>query len=310
MPMLRLSFSGLCTLAFDPPLQETGTTLTEVTVLLQRLTRARPLSNRVNLQPEVLDQHFPLLEFNLANLRPESTRRADFHCFPDAEGRMTRGVCLLNGEDLTILREGVARQGSPIEFSKKEPVKLDDPSPVEQESLFWLASLEDALPGQAALKPKLLATPPGSNQPILARVRLTEGKLKTRELTDLPFTIGGSRNPSALNRRIATTFELEVYFQNTVAIQMVANRNGRTTSSRLVLASAGGEDVQVGIANIEINRFIGMDPASGPRVEADFEVHLDLLANPPGQGQPRPFLRSTSPGNSSGQGMSGCVPAR
>jgi hypothetical protein len=306
MPTLRLSLSGLCTFVFDPPLQETGATSRKLTILLQRLTRARPLSNRVNLQPEVLDQHFPLLDFNLRDLQ-EGSRKADFHCFPDAAGRMTRGVCLLNGEDLSILVDGVKTEGRPLTFSLAEPANLDNPSPLEQESLFWMAALEDARPG-AALDRRLFETAPGSNQPILARVQVTEGRLKTRELTDLPFTVAGSVGATRLNRRIATAFELEMHFEKTVKIEMVANRNGRTTRSSLVLAPAGGGDLEAGIANMEIDRFIGMDPASGPRVEADFEVYSDLLANPPGRGEPRPFLRQAGAGISSGQGLSGCAP--
>src|SRR4051794_30630734 len=98
---LRVSFSGLCLFDFDPPLSG-GVKPTKANVLLQRLTRARPLSGPANAQPEALDQHFPLLAFNLADWSSKSTRRPDFHCLPDATGRMTKGVCLLNGEDVTL----------------------------------------------------------------------------------------------------------------------------------------------------------------------------------------------------------------
>ncbi|HEV2851557.1 MAG TPA: hypothetical protein VHC97_02020 [Thermoanaerobaculia bacterium] len=310
MSTLRLSFSGLCTFVFDPPLGGDGSARREATVLLQRLTRARALANQVNLQPEVIDQHFPLLEFNLADLQPESTRRADFHCFPDAAGRMTRGVCLLNGEDLTIGAEGRELAGG-LSFSRQAPKDLANPqlSEEEQASLFWMVTLEDAVPGNAALNPKLLGTDPGSNQPILARVKLTEGRLRTRELTDSPYTVAGSKGSSSLNRRVATAFELEVDCGSKVRIRMVSHRNGSKTERALVLAAAGGGDVEVGIANMEIDRYVGLDAAAGPRVEADFEVYSDLLANPPAKGEPRPFLSNVSPGNSSGMGgVSGCVP--
>ena len=104
-PQLRVSFSGLCLFDFNPPLSG-EVKPTNAKVLLQRLTRARPLAQTVNAQPEVLDQHFPLLEFNLADWSPSSTRKADFHCLPDATGKMTKGVCLLNGEDVTIHPDG------------------------------------------------------------------------------------------------------------------------------------------------------------------------------------------------------------
>jgi len=312
--MLRLSFSGLCTFVFDPPLQEADSAVDKVTVLLQRLTRARPLAHQVNLQPEVLDQHFPLLEFNLADRQPESDRKADFHCFPDAEGRMTRGVCLLNGEELAILPDGKEVGRSRVEFSKVPPADPANPllTPQEQESLFWMVTLTDTLGERGVINSKLIDTVPASNQPILAKVLLTQGCLKTRELTDLAYTIGGSDGPSSFNRRVATSFELEVPFNKTVTIRMVANRNGIRTESRLVLKPALGDELQAmqaGIANMEIDRFIGMDPASAPRVEADFEVYADLLEMPIDRGRPRPFLRPAGPGNISAQGQSGCAPA-
>jgi len=311
MPTLRLSFSGLCTFVFDPPLQQAEAAVDRVTVLLQRLTRARPLAHQVNLQPEVLDQHFPLLEFNRADYQPASTRQADFHCFPDAAGEMTKGVCLLNGEELTILPDGQESGRGRVEFSKAPPA---DPassllSREEQESLFWMATLTDTLGTRGVINPKLLDTAPASNQPILAKAVLTQGRLKTRELTDSSYTIGGADGPSSFNRRVATSFELEVPFNNTVTIRMVANRNGIRTVRQLVLKPAFGDVLQAGVANMEIDRFIGMDPASAPRVEADFEVYADLLVRPIDRGQPRPFLRPAGPGNISAQGQSGCAPA-
>ena len=111
-PQLRISFSGLCLFDFNRRLSE-ETKPTQAQVLLQRLTRARSLSRVVNGQTEVLDQHFPLLDFNLANWSPASTRMANFHYLPDASGRMTRGACLLNGEDLTIHPDGNLEPASP-----------------------------------------------------------------------------------------------------------------------------------------------------------------------------------------------------
>ena len=321
MPTLRLSFSGLCTFVFDPPLDpfvfESGpklpdAALTEATVLLQRLTRSRLLSNQVNLQNEVLDQHFPLLEFNLSDYQADSTRSPNFHCSPavDADGRtkneMTRGVCLLNGEELTITGDGEALD--PLRFARLKPAKPADPQVSEEErkSLFWMATLDDAVPG-AALNPTLLATSPASNQPILAKVHLTKGRLTTRELTDFAYTLATSGGTSNLNRRVATSFELEMEFQEKVTFNMVANRKGKTTNEQLVLAPKYGDTVQVGIVNMEIDRFIGLDPTTAPRVQADFEVYFDLLQEPIAQ---RPFLQLAARDNSSTQGgISSCAPS-
>lgn len=314
MPTLRMSFSGLCTFVFDPPLDPSifeespagDANLKKATVLLQRLTRARALANQVNLRSEVLDQHFPLLEFNRKDWQPKSTRKADFHCFPDAEGEMTKGVCLLKGEELTIVSDRPS--DSSLAFSRLKP--KDPANPVlgldEETSLFWMATLEDALPGRAMLNPRLLDTPAGSNQPILAKVQFDQGFLKTRELTDLPFNLGPSGPNSSFPRRVAIAFDLEVPFKEEVTVNMLSLNSD--VPRRLVLKSQ--KDVEVGIANMEIDRYIGIDPTTGPHVAADFEVYFDLLQRPIAQDQSRPFLQLAARGGSSGQGgVSSCAPA-
>lgn len=309
MSMLRLSFSGLCTFVFDPPLSKTSGTLPKkATVLLQRLTRARALRNQSNLKPEVLDQHFPLLEFDLKDWSPESTRVADFHCLPDATGRMTKGVCVLNGEDLKISLDGRGMKPGALQLSTARPLDPSAPvlSPADQETLWWMATFGEAFPDRA-LNPVLWNTAPGSNQPVLARIELTEGRLKTRELTDFVYTLVGSQN-TGFSQRVAVSFDLEVDFGSKVIFEMTANRNGRTATSALVLTPKDGAVLEIGISNMEIDQYIGLDPASGPRVEADHEVYTDLVTPPLPAGQPRPFLRQASPGNFSGMGVSSCAP--
>ncbi len=309
MSMLRLSFSGLCTFVFDPPLSKTAGTLPKkATVLLQRLTRARALRNQSNLKPEVLDQHFPLLEFDLKDWSPESTRLADFHCFPDAAGRMTKGVCVLNGEDLKISLDGRGMKPDALQLSTARPL---DPSaavlsPADQETLWWMATFGEAFPDRT-LNPVFRNTTPGSNQPVLARVELTEGRLKTRELTDFAYTMAGSQG-SNFSQRVAVSFELEADFGSKVIFEMTSHRNGRTATSALVLTPKDGAGLEIGISNMEIDRYIGLDPASGPRVEADYEVYADLVTPPLRAGQPMPSLRQAGPGNASGMGVSSCAP--
>jgi len=302
-PQLHISFAGLCLFDFDPPLKG-SVKPNQVRVLLQRLTRARPLSRLVNSRPEALDQHFPLLEFDLANWNSASTRTADFHCFPDASGRMTKGVCLLNGEDLTIHSEG---DPGPLRLSRSEPGdKVDPRSPQDLETLWWMATLDDVFPNNS-LADRIRTTPPGSNQPILARITLNQGYLKTQELTNFPCTIVGS-GPSSFNRRVATAFEFEMDCQRTVEIEMTRFRNGKQTTSKLILNSVNGADLQIRILNMEIDRFIGMDPADGPRAQADFEIFADLLTAP--IPEPKPFLLESGPGGSTGCcGMANCFSA-
>jgi hypothetical protein len=306
MATLRVSFSGLCVFTFDHPLKGDGPKPRRASVLLPRLTRARTLGNQANGQPEVLDQHFPMLEFNLTDWNPESTRKADFHCLPGPDGRMTKGMCLLTGEDLRLCPDGEDRSGvSALDLTRDRPSDpLRPVTPKDQETLWWMATLADAFPDSPGLHPAILRTPPGSNQPVLARVQLDAGKLRTRDLTDVACTIFPARTD--FHQRVATSFELDLAFRDRVEFRMTANRNGRTTTRRLVLSPPPGQDLEIGIMNMEIDKYIGMDPADGPRAEADFEVYAELLAAPL-QG-PRPFLRQMSPGNPAGIGVSSCVP--
>jgi len=307
MPMLRITFSGLCTFIFDQPLKADGSKPTEVTVLLQRLTQARQLSNKASARPEILDQHFPLLVFGLPDYDPASTRFADVHCTPDATGKMTKGTCLLMGEDLTILIDGRRMERNSLELSKEKP---ENPASTslskrERESLWWMATLGDVFEGTPKINPAILNTPPGSNQPILARIQASEGQLRTLELTDFPCTIVPP-GKSIFNRRVAMSFELAIPFTSSITFKSVANRNGRTTESELIFRPAGGGDLQIGISNMEINRFVGLDPANGPRAEADFGVYAELLAEPiVGD---IPFLRQVSTGDPSSAPQSSCVP--
>src|SRR5436309_15480375 len=210
MPTLRITFSGLCTFVFDQRLKDPkGPKPSEATVLLQRLTRARLLSNLATTKPEILDQHFPLLEFNLADYDSASSRLADIHCSPDASGKMTKGTCLLNGEDLTILLDDRKMERNALELSRDKPSNENSPNLGKQErdSLWWMATLDDVFPAKPNINPIVLNTPPGSNQPILARLLLTEGRLRTLELTDFPCTIVPPPGASKFNQRVATTFE-------------------------------------------------------------------------------------------------------
>jgi hypothetical protein len=309
MSTLRIAFSGLCTFAFTGrPLKGEGDPPTEVVVLLQRLTRARSLSNAASARSEVLDQHFPLLEFKLNDFNPASTRKADVHCRPDADGDMTKGICYLNGEELTIFLDGRPMRSDSLDLSRKRPANPEalNLTQEERDSLWWMATLQDVFPGNPRINPKILEVQPGSNQPVLARVKLSEGTLRTLELTDAPCTVVGSSS-SSFNQRVGTSFELAIDFEHTVEIEMVSNRNGKREKKRLVLWGPRRKgDLQIGIMNMEIDRVMGVDPASGPRPEADFSVYADILQDRV-EG-PIPFLRQTFPGSPAGNATSTCVP--
>ncbi|HEV7787313.1 MAG TPA: hypothetical protein VGQ28_18365 [Thermoanaerobaculia bacterium] len=311
MPTLRLSISGLCFFAFNRPLLKAkgNPVPTAVTLLLQRLTRSRELSRVVNFENEILDQHFPLLEFDPDDRDvASSTRGPDFLCAPDATGKMKKGVCLLFGDDLSFLIDGRPMRPDALSLTASPPVNpnASQLTGADKETLWWMATLEDAFPGHGAINPIFKTDSPGPNQPILARIQLTEGQLRTVDLSDstCTFVPPGS---ATFNQRIATSFSLEVPFQNTVEIAATRPANGNLTRSRLVFSPSSGKDLQIEIKNMEIDSLIGLEKAYGPRPEADFETYADLLLSPPAAG--RSFLVQRSPGNPSGVGLSHCPPS-
>src|SRR3954454_13883230 len=104
MPTLHLTISGLCVFAFDRPLKGAGNPPTKATLLLQRLIQARELAHMTNGAHEILDQHFPMLEFDPDDRDTNASNRGpDFLFAPDAQGKMQKAVCTLFGDDLDIL---------------------------------------------------------------------------------------------------------------------------------------------------------------------------------------------------------------
>jgi hypothetical protein len=312
VPNLRIAISGLCVFAFDRPLPKgKGKEPTSVTLLLQRLTQSRQLDNVVNFKHEVLDQHFPLLAFDADDRDPESTRGPDFLGVPDPTGKMTKGVCLLFGDDLEILIDGKPMRPNALTLASNPPSNPNAPRLAGQnkETLWWMATLEDAFPGRGTINPVFITNAPGPNQAILARVQLSEGQLKTLDLTDdsCMFLPPGS---AAFNQRIARSFALDIPFEKKVEIMMKRPNGTQMDTRRMIFSPKAGKDLLIDIKNMEVNELIGFDMAYGtPRATADFEIYAELLLNPIQDKEPRPFLVRKTIGGSAGVGLSHCPPS-
>jgi hypothetical protein len=307
MPNLQIKISGLCVFAFDRPLKKAGPPPTRATLLLPKLTHARALNNFVNQRYEVLDQHFPLLVFDLDARDPASTRDSDFLVPDTARTRIEKGVCLLFGDDLTITTDD-GKVASKLNLDQTPPTKplATTVDPKERQSLWWMATLEDAFPGKGEVNPLFIDNPPGSNQAVLARVQLTQGRLASAELTDHPCTFMPPGNPK-FYQRIATSFTLDLPFKEKIEINIERREDGKISPSQLILRPPSRSNFTIEIKNMEIDELIGMKKSYSPRPEADFEVYADILAQPI-VGKP-PFLRQTGPGSPAGVTFSTCPPA-
>jgi hypothetical protein len=313
MPNLQITIAGLCTFAFNRPLKaNNGPPPDEATLILQKLTNAVRLQHKIGGVEDALDQHFPVLVYNLADRIAESTRVPDFLCQPDPlrHGEMTKGVCLLFGEDLAIQPDDRPLKSKELRVSVKQPADKSKAPQNDDElaSLSWIASLEDAFPDQKGkIKSVFYDFPPGTNQDILARVQLTEGRLRTLRLTEEPVVFVPV-GPKSFKQLITTHLRYELTFTNKIEFVMTRrDRNGESKRS-LILAPSGGGDLQIEIQNMEIDSLIGIGPAYLRKLpEADFEVYARLVNGLPAKGAV-PHTHKIGPANSSGMGGSVCPP--
>ena len=118
MPNLSLTISGLCVFAFDQPVKGKGKDPTQATLLLQRLNRSLELDNMNGTSHEILDQHFPMLEFNPTELAATSTRVPDFAYAPDARGTM-ESLDVYNAQAMGILT--TSKLAEALDLSKEDP---------------------------------------------------------------------------------------------------------------------------------------------------------------------------------------------
>jgi hypothetical protein len=329
MPNLRVKISGLCIFAFNDSPKDGEA---PVYLLLQKLTYARVLNSAPNQAYAALDQHFPLLVFNLTDRDAASTRTTNFLAMPGTDGKqMTKGVCVLFGDDVKILPDGAngapkngnknGGNGTGLQFDRSAPKKTDNPTPEELKSLYWMATLKDAYPADkdkptAEIDPVFYKNPPGANQAIATRVELRQGQLTTDpdQLTDQACTFVPPGNPK-FNRKIALSFNWDIPFKDKVVIQTTKRIAGRVEPSELVLTPSGhgNGDLEIEIKNMEIDELIGVGRSYSPRPEADFEVYADLLKDRSSrfpQGVPATtYLRTVAPGNPAGVVHGTCPPA-
>ncbi|HEY2292083.1 MAG TPA: hypothetical protein VGM86_15395 [Thermoanaerobaculia bacterium] len=334
MPNLRVKISGLCIFAFEPPPQgEEKPTCAHL--LMQKLTYARVLNSAPHQDyAAALDQHFPLLVFSLPDRDSVSTRQTNFFAVPSADGKqMTKGVCVLFGDDVEVLPDGAdgapkngnknGGNGTSLQFDRSAPNPKDkaNPTPEELRSLYWMATLQDAYPADektgkpaAEIDPVFYKNPPGANQAIVARVELKQGQLTTDQLTDHICTFVPPGNQK-FNQKIALAFNWDIPFKDKVVIRTTKRIEGRVEPSDLVLTPSGhGDgDLEIEIKNMEIDELIGVSRSYSPRPEADFEVYADLLKDRssrfPMGAQPPTYPRQVAPGNPAGVVFGTCPPA-
>lgn len=142
----RMILSGLLVVVPDRRFEKTVEAAGTVTILVPNLLSSRVLSTGQALEP-----HVPVLEFDLAHRRDPSTRETDL-VNPDRG----KGICSLRTEEIEVLP--VPSLASSFEIVGGRPANKQTPTLEERRSLFWMTTMEQAVPG-SELQPELLDGP-------------------------------------------------------------------------------------------------------------------------------------------------------
>jgi hypothetical protein len=267
MPNFTIAFDGLIALVFNRPLKQTPAP-DGVTVLIPNLLASRQLQNvTINGADDILDPHYPLLRFATAP-DPASTWPAGM-TLPAPGGPVS--ACLLYDMDLALEIDGKAPAGA-VQIRNSAAASEQD-----LDTLWWLATIEDAFPNQYEAVPALVIDRPLAFNQVVARLALAQGKLTTGKLSDYPcqFT---APSTSTFKQKIALNIQYTIPFQQQVALVSTAWKpDPAGTVSRIVWKSAADLVVQIG--NVEADPFFGLpiDQYPANRPLEDFEVFYGLV---------------------------------
>jgi len=257
---LNVKFSGLCAFVPDTPFADGAPARAQV--FLPNGMKPKPLT----FDSKILDPHYPLLEFAQDQLDPNSPRQADLRRAADG-----RGACVLAGEDVWFDLKLEAQSKAGLTISEKNS---DEAAP--DDSLFWLAKLENASPG-VYLDPSLLDGPKLTPDfPIAARVSFDQGLLKVSGRTERDCEFHPSRpGDPQYKQRIATELTLEIGGLSEPPV-IVTQKPGQP--SRKLMFNPGLSSYEVRIHNTELDDYLGI-PNDMRRVEEvpDFEIYYDLV---------------------------------
>lgn len=305
---LRVLFSGLCAFVPNKPFDQLDDPPTEVTVLLRNLLRPVPLEN----SPEgvALDPHYPLVEFDLADLHPLSPRKPDLR--RDDTGR---GACLLFGQEISFdlgLPEDEERKLTTPSDPERQPAQGDTRStPNNQDSLYWLAKIKKASPDHFVAS-RFIDDPLTLEEEteILARLKLTHGFLRASKLSDQVCTFEPANGNDHYEQQIATELALDIQGVEGPAVIVLRAPDGSERNLMLSPVRRSGL-LEIRIQNREIDDLLGIPKALlPPREMSDFQVFYDLVE--PAQGATatvRRFPKQPPPnGNPSLKNPSLCPP--
>lgn len=226
----------------------------------------------------VLEPHYPVLELDLSDLHPQSLRK------PDLRREETgKGGCFLFGEEISFdlnLKGGKKRRLRIPDDPKFHPRgQQAEETRFDKESLYWLARLDKASPGNF-VEPSLLTAPlsVAGKPKILARLKLTHGFLRVSKLSDKVCEFHPPDPQRPYRQKIATELALDI--EGVTGPAVIVGRGPRGEEKRLTLTPVKSPGlVEIRIQNRELDSLLGLPNLLMPPVEKpDFEVFYSLIA--------------------------------
>jgi hypothetical protein len=267
---LRVLFSGLC--AFVPERSFSTGDPGAVTVLLPNALKPIQLKNKVKKEDEnddgvdILNSHFPLVSFDLADLHPQSSRKPDLR--REDSGR---GACLLLGEELSFAMRVSEFQNNALTV----PQALEGQN--SEDSLASMARLDDATPGLFVKRELLDLSKFKTLDLVIARTHLARGSLRVSKKSDKECTFSPPVDgQDSIPQKIATELALDLEgVEGNVSILT----RGLGGERSITLSPVRRPDLlEIRIQNIELDDFLGIPGGlrNGDEV-SDFEIYYQLM---------------------------------
>lgn len=303
MPTCRIIFSGLC--AFVP---HGGYLLTPddppsyITALIPNVLV--PTEICYEEYRAIVPPHFPLLGFNLGDLRSGDTR--DFLHFQKTSDTHEKGLHPLLRREVEIWIDGRKPEPDEVECVHRP---ADCPF-FQDDDLYWLVRMEEAYGNDCAIKPQLLRSLVGEDL-VTSRLKMTTGTFMVTEvkeewyperlsalspIKDKKILLGrGQRSRTEsldaepaeeYEGKVATRLALEIEFEEEVAF-VIKEYGGKDPRTLVFAPPEGPEDlVEIVIQNLEANEHFGFpDDIPVPAmygddsvlIDYDFAIYYDML---------------------------------
>lgn len=284
---LRIVFSGLCAFAPNRPLDPSRRPGNDPAEPDSAVVLLRNLLEPVQLRDgSPMPFHIPRVEVRKKNLRDSSTRRIDL-LQPSQDPGEDLNHCIFRFEDISFQPLGGAVSQNRLAVENRQvdnlaDLDVDALTDEERGSLFWLLKLERAAGGDAFLDDRLLGDllPSPDDTPLIARIHLGEGTLKTLDLQD-GLWVFDRNDQNEVERPLARSLALEIenLEQDVEILFDIFDR--REVQTRLVVGPPDGspnETVEIAIRNQEIEALRGfLGQPRGVTADQECEIYFGLL---------------------------------